>query len=1297
MRKKIIFISSLIILLLLTVNILFREGLFSEFLKQFLISRLEQELHASIHISKVRLNLFPPVFSADDLTIKEKSESPLPLVKADHLTISFSPSSLFAQYLVIHKIQFMDPEIRLIWEENGKSNFDFLVSNISPGKKLPFIIQKIVLANSSLDVNQKSKNIHIVIPSLDLKVEADPAMANFQITGLTKEIFYQPNKKQNGFLSNSEWKLGVGTNNIDIKKLNVASKEGSLTVKGLINLVSQEGEYPFQLDSEFHLTPMTPKKKKTIIDGLSGHGQLIGGFKFGRSISGSMKLSQIAVETGKTSHTVGDFKGRFSYDLRVLRIDRISSDLFGANLEGSLTATEEENSMTIETEYTIRQLALNRLSFLFSSPLKKYLEGRMLDTGGALKIKNLDPDRIESSGHIHLTRTGEEKTDPKNAFVDNLITSLNSAESDYQYVSSGLTFQNTSLKAGSAYIQGNGLIQKEGTIHSFFSIQTEKGGEILAWLGYPQWSGTGKVSGEIQGTLSSPVLMGKGSVKDVFFERHPLGAGTTDFEYSNRELQFSNARISKGTGTYTGEGSIHWDSPEKFSYQVSAHAFQGIPEDIISVFIDDFPLDTQGSGPVDIRGDEKTIHVAGNIELEKGTLYDEAFDKGDVKFEVTDKEIVFQDTTLIHGGSTIAGNGTILFQGSYFGDIRFDDVHLEDLSIINKNFPGLTGSFKGSLHGEGSLDHPVIKLTGTLPEVVYQNQGLREGTIEISLKDKDLQTVLKFKEHPVQITGSIAMARPFLSRFSVEGEQIPIIPLLATTSGFRLTSLKGTVSGKLDIEGPLSDLQQLNYSAYLNRLDADLAGYPVSNQGDMIFQLKNGNLNIDSFRLKGEGTSLSITGGLQLSKQFNLFVTGEADLSLLKAFSKEITSGQGKAYLALNIYDAWSDPKFQGGLTIQEGQIRTTFFPQPFHISSLGLFFNERQVLLESLDAALGEGAFHVTGKIDINRFKMGHFGLIMETRESRFTFFPGWASTVSGTLIYQGDLSTQTLQGEMALSHGLYNKKFDVKPLIKKLTEIREDRRQPIPVVGNTRLNIHLSGEDDLRINNNAARLPFTADLTLKGTVDHPVLVGRMESDNGFIIFYNKTFTVNSISVDFIDPEDIKPLIDLKARTQIAGKDRNYQIDLGLSGTLEEFNRTLTSDDPTLTETDILSLILAGRKATEVATDPASQQQIGGSFVPLVIESPFEGLLEDLTGVNRLSIEPVSPGFRSTSGGPRVTMEEHLLNDKLLLNYSYIMNPSQDQRIQMDYLLNRHFYLQGIRNEDGTLGGNLKFRFEFK
>jgi hypothetical protein len=1293
LRKKIIFIASLILLIILTLNLLFREGLFSDFLKNYLIAKLELGFHASVSIHNVRLNIFPPYLTAEEFTIRDKRTTLIPLLKADRLTISFSPLSLFSENLIIHKIQIQDPDIHVILEENGTTNFDFLTFLNAPGSAPPYVVQKLTLINGSFDLIQGLEKKHLIIPNFEIKAEANPGFTSIQMAISSKEVFLDWNKTQSVLLTSSEWKLETKQNHLEVKKIYLASKEGTMTIAGLVNLIPHGETYPFQFDTDVHLTS---KKKGGPVSGISGHGKIVGAFSPDHRTSGNINFSQLVLERGRISRKIGQLNGHFSYRSRIFQIDTFESDLFGTQFTGSLSLDGNNNAINLDSEYTLRGLLLENLASFFNSRDNQFLDALSLNASGTLHMKNFDYKQIESSGHVQLTRKNAPKSVSTKNFTQNLVMSLTSGESDYLVNASNFDFRNFSFNTVHSRLQGNGSYRKDGSLHSLFSIETEKGEEIMAWLGYPQWTGTGEFKGEVGGTFASPTLRGEGRFKNVFFEKHPLGSGSTELTYTDHDLQFPDIEIIKDDAKYRGKGAIRWETPEKFQYHLSARADHGNPNDIISIFFDQLPLDTLGSGPVILTGNEKMLHLQGDIDLETGTLYNVAFDGGRVSFELTENDITFTNISLFRHASTLSGNGKITFVGAYQGEIRTEKLLLEDLSILSKHFPGVAGSFKGVIQGSGTFEHPVIRLNGNFPELEFYHQALKDGTIDLAVQDQHLRTDLRFREHPVQITGTTSLTKPFISTFEIQGDDFPIIPLLASTSGFQNTSLSGTLSGKVTVEGPLSMPQELNYTVFLNRIAADLAGYPVTNQGDLIFQLKNGALNIDSFHLKGEGTSLSVTGGFQLSSQINLFVTGEADLSLLKVFFKEITFGKGVAYLALNINNSWNDPRFQGGLTVQEGQLRTSFFSQPIHIASMGLFFNERQILLESFEAALGEGTVQVTGKIDLNRFKLGHFGIILETAESQFSFFPGWNSTLTGTLIYQGDLSGQTLQGEMTVSHGVYNKKFDLKPLLKKLTEIRENRKQPIPVIGNTRLNIHLLGEDDLRINNNLARLPFNADLTLKGSLDHPVLIGRMESESGTIQFYNKTFTVNSVSVDFIDPDDIKPLIDLKARTQIVGKERTYQIDLGLSGTLEEFSRTLTADDPTLTETDILSLILAGKKATEVATDPASQQQIGGSFVPFVIESPFEGLLKDLTGLERFTIEPVSPGTRTTSG-PRVTIEEHLLNDKLILNYSYIANQTQDQNVQMDYLLNRHLYIQGIRNEEGFLGGNLKFRFEFR
>lgn len=1264
-----------------------------------MVKKIEQELHASVAVDKVRLTLFPAFLILDDFELEESKDAPR-VLKSKQIILSFSPWSLLTEFLLINKIHFQDPEIHLIWNHEGKTNFDFLktafVRSRAPNQKSPVIIQKITLINGSLDIDQDLKNNHVSMKHIEFKTDTDPTMTFFQISGSAKKISYQSGRKDVETFASADWRLSITPQHLEIKRFAVSAKETAVTLKGIVSFPPNQKTYPFKVDSDFHFGT---RALLAGFDTLTGHGLIEGNYDGEKQIKGSLILSHLAFEKDKGVHKFGELKSRFSFEPGLIFFDDFNSKFFGGKIDGKIKFRFNDSSSLLETDYRLHNVSLSQPVLLFFPRYKIYSDGKTLDASGTLKLINMDMHQLSGSGHFRLTGTPQRVLNSKTPLWESAMNALVLAETDYELRSSAFFFSHSSLQIGSSLINGNGAVQQGGTFSTFLNLRSENGGEVISWLGYPQWSGAVDFTGEARGTFTSPVFEGKGTASNVFFDNHSLGTGSAHLKYSDHRLEFTQVKINKGKGEYSGEGNIHWKSLDEFNYQINAFASPGIPDDIIRIFIDNIPLYTQATGPVVISGDHQTFSVKGNLDVANGFIYDQGFDQGHVEIEITGSGVSFNKTSLVHGNSSVTGKGKIFFNGEYEGELKSENFRFTDLTVLNQTLPEVQGSFNGNIHGSGTFEHPDLILAGALADLSYKNQKIKPGLIALTLADKELKTHLTFNEYPMIVDGSIGITTPFVSKLEIQGEKIPLgswFNAFNAESNFQAQSFTGSVSGKIGIEGPLNDPKSLNLSAHLTQLKADLSGYEIINQEEIVFTLSDGKLNIDSCRLKGEGTTLSIAGGLDLFRQYRLFITGEADLSLLKALRKEITYGKGKAYLALNIYDRWNDPKLQGGLTIQDGQIRTTAVSQAIRISSMALFFNERQVFLESLDAGFGEGALHGTGKIDLDRFKVAHFGLILEAKESRFSLFPGWTSTVSGSLFYQGDLSTQALQGELTLNHGVYNKKIDVRSLLTKLSEL-EEKTEPTPLIGKTRLNVRLTGDDDLRINNNLARLPFTVDLTVKGTVDHPVLIGRMEADSGSILFYNRTFSVNSIAVDFIDPEAIKPLIDLKARTQVTGKDnKSYQIDLSFAGGLDKIKPTLTADDPGLTETDILSLILAGRTATEVATDPFSQQQIGGQFVPLVIESPLEGLLEDLTGVNRLFIEPLPSGIRST-GGPRVTVEQRLLGEKLLLTYSYTINPSQDQIIKMEYLINRHIFLQGIRNEEGNAGGNLKFRFEFK
>ena len=126
-------------------------------------------------------------------------------------------------------------------------------------------------------------------------------------------------------------------------------------------------------------------------------------------------------------------------------------------------------------------------------------------------------------------------------------------------------------------------------------------------------------------------------------------------------------------------------------------------------------------------------------------------------------------------------------------------------------------------------------------------------------------------------------------------------------------------------------------------------------------------------------------------------------------------------------------------------------------------------------------------------------------------------------------------------------------------------------------RFDVKVRAPGTLRIDNNLATLQARADLTLQGTYDAPVLLGRAEIDRGRVYFQGNTYVIRRGSIDFANPQKIDPLFDVEAEARV----RSYNVVLKTQGTLDRVTPTLTSDPP-LSTVAILSL-LAGAEESEV------------------------------------------------------------------------------------------------------------------
>jgi len=145
----------------------------------------------------------------------------------------------------------------------------------------------------------------------------------------------------------------------------------------------------------------------------------------------------------------------------------------------------------------------------------------------------------------------------------------------------------------------------------------------------------------------------------------------------------------------------------------------------------------------------------------------------------------------------------------------------------------------------------------------------------------------------------------------------------------------------------------------------------------------------------------------------------------------------------------------------------------------------------------------------------------------------------------------------------------------------------------------------------------------------------------------------------------------------------------------MDKFTLSLYSDPP-LSEMEILTLLTIGQTGKEskgfesgIAASEAAEILTGG------IQDVVQENIKSITGFERFMIEP-----HTTSTGavaPKVIIGKRLLEDKLVVTYSTSVGTTEESFIRLEYLLDKNISLVGSKDEIGSVGGDIKFRFEFK
>ncbi|MEW6162398.1 MAG: translocation/assembly module TamB domain-containing protein [Nitrospirota bacterium] len=922
------------------------------------------------------------------------------------------------------------------------------------------------------------------------------------------------------------------------------------------------------------------------------------------------------------------------------------------------------------------------------------VDGELVTSGGGFNPDGWFVYNAQSTPFLTLPPRGggEGWGEDSRLSKDNVLDRIRNIKGSYSLRGDILSLFNLQVRTSLSDLQTEGTIDiTKKTLNLKGRLNTNEVSDLILPY-YAGLKGQGNFSGGITGTFDNPDISGRIDILNAFVEGYRAYRITSHFSYNKNLLNVHELLLTPPEEEHRIKGRILFPEAEKpfdFSepvYEMNATIKNADLREVIKILYRD--LSTKGRLNADFRigGKGEDIEITGNAHIEKAEVYKIPFDSASMAFSYLDKGLSFKKAIIRRGISTLAAEGKISSDEKFYFRASSERILIKDIGL--GNIPeGAFLSIKSE--GHGTFEDPTITLNAEMVGGVFKGRSLGSGIIDVAVKNKNILLNASLFDEKVKLTGkgNLNDKLPWTAEADIQPGKYDFIlgSILKDVPEDLLLNLKGHVGMK-------GDRKNITAEAVINHLTLALFDYSFSNDSDIKVQINNRRISFPAFTIRSGGTSLfKLRGGVEIGREYNLLLEGSSSLSPLKGLSKGVEHLTGESNFVFSITGKWEKPEMNGGLSISNASFGLRgYYPRISSINGYASIDKDR-IVVKKLSGKVGGGDINISGLLYLKAFDIKRFYFEADLDNITASLSKDFGINFKGNLLYKGTPDAQRISGDIGINRSKYKKRVEWKRWLL-MTKAKERPRAKVSRFERTELNIRISGSDNIYIDNNIARAPVMVDTVLRGTISRPVLFGRLESKKGDVYFRNNEFRIIHASADFADPNRLNPVIEIAAETSIKG----YNIKLNLEGQMEHFNLSLSSDPP-LEEMDILALLTVGQVGKQLK---GLEGGIGAgeatSFLTGRLQDVFEERLKTITGLDRLQIDPYISKTTGTAG-PRVTVSKRLAGDRLFVTYTSSLGSAEEQILKLEYLLDRNISLIGIRDERGSAGGDIKFRFKFK
>ncbi len=827
-------------------------------------------------------------------------------------------------------------------------------------------------------------------------------------------------------------------------------------------------------------------------------------------------------------------------------------------------------------------------------------------------------------------------------------------------------------------------------------------------------SGSARWDGKILGPSGKPTFQGHVRSERGRYDGETLDYLDGDLTYSPSEFSLARGHARHGEMEVSLETSLSlkdWTFLPNSEWTADFNCEKVPTESIRQLLGLSYPITGALTGQFHGHGTRAEPGLTGLFDLADAKAYGFSFNRLRGRLNVAPGEVRIADAELrffAPGKENGRGAGIVTGSAGYSFTDQSISIDLAGAALPLENFEKLQstrfpvgGQASFKLRAGGTVKAPVGEGTIRVVDLRIGQEiiGSFDGALTSDGHAAHLELRSAMSTGEVSGGYTLGLSDPYPLSGKVSIKNINLDPFLVTA--LHLDKLNGhsNADGNISVNGALKQPEQIVVDANFSRLALNYENVRLENAGPVHVRSSKETLEIEPATLRGTDTNFQIGGAVQFSgkRAVSLRLNGALDLRLIGGLVPGVQA-RGPAQVNASFEGTLDRPRITGRVHIENASARAVDFPTGLSALKGDLVFDATRLYFENVSAESGGGTLRLSGSVNYAESPL-RYDVSVRTDSARIRYPEGMSWLVGGALRLAGTLSGGVLSGRVQIERVTLTQGLEVAGMLVSAREGINGPSTSSSFLRNLQFDVEAVSTPDARMEWPGAELQADANLRVRGTWEHPIILGHIHILSGDLHFAGNRYRVTRGDLNFANPFRLDPVMNVEATTTI----QQYEITLNFNGPASKLTLAYRSDPP-LPANDIVTLLALGQTSSEATarSGATAQSSTAGASAILseAISSQLGGRVERLFGITRFRVDPGLTEVGSAGSGQnaaaRVTVEQQITRN-LTITYVSNVSSTQQQIIQVEYNVDRNVSIVGLRDQNGTFGIDVKIKKRFK